>query len=205
MKKVAKFGCLSVVGLVVLIVIIAVATSGGGGEEVATSPDTVKDTPKEDVKAASDKETKEKADKAKTVGVGDPATIANVTFKVKSAETKKVLKPENDIMEPAKPSGKFIVLNVSIKNGQKEALNILSSYFKLKTADGTTYEPSTESDVMMAVPMDKQFFLEQINPGIKKSGIIVYDVPKDLKLSDLYVYCKTGFWGTETVKIQLGK
>lgn len=192
MKKVFKFGCFSFIGLVVLIIIIAVATSGGGSSDKAST------------EPQKEKDSGDKKDE-KVISVGDTAKIADVAFKVKSVDTKTKIDSGNQFVDPAKASGKFVIMKVSIKNGQKESLTINSDYFKIKTKDGTTYDPTTDSDVMMVVSPDKQFFLEQINPGIKKNGTIVFDVPKDLKLSKSYLKAQTGFWGTETVKIQLGK
>lgn len=194
---------------VIIVIIIIVANMGGGG-----GSNTVTTTAKADPAKQTNQTNKGKSDKkpakkdeTKKVGVGEPAKIADVTFTIDKAKETTEIKPNSDILQPAKAGdgSKFIVLHVTIKNGQKDALNILSDYFKLKTSDGTTYSPSTDSKVIMAIPTDQQIFLKQINPGITKDGTIVYQVPKSLKLSDLFVHCQTGFWGTQTVDIQLGK
>lgn len=199
--------------VVVAIVIIGIAagSSGGGSDKTqpaSTTPktSTQQDTPSK-TNASKQSTPKKTAPKKveKTYGVGDSVSIDNVTFKVNKVDSKTEIKSNNEFVDPAKASGKFIILDVSIKNGQKDALTMDSSYFKLKTKDDTTYESSTDGNVLMVIPEKKQLFLEQLNPGIEKSGTIVFDVPKDLKLSDVYLNCATGFWGTKDVKINLSK
>lgn len=197
MKKMFK-GCLTLIGAIVVIgILIAIFTSGGdesstndsGNEKASDSSETTNDEKKEE--------------EVKTVSVGETATVADVGFTVSNVKTTEVIDPGNQFVDPAKASGKFVIMDVKIDNGQKEALTIDSSFFKIKTADGTKYEPSTSTDVTMAMDLDSSFFLTQINPGLSKSGTIVFDVPKDLDLSKAVLYCQTGFFGTESIEITL--
>lgn len=188
--------------VIVVVVIIGIASSSGGGSDnstpTTTSPKTTDTSSKADTKTPAPKK-----DTAKTYGVGDNVSIDNVTFKVNKVTSNGEIKSGNEFIDSAKASGKFIILDVSIKNGKKEALTMDSSYFQLKTKDGTAYDTSTDGDVLMVIPEKKQLFLEQLNPGIQKDGILVFDVPKSLKVSDVYLNCQTGFWGTQDVKINL--
>ena len=74
----------------------------------------------------------------------------------------------------------------------------------IKTEDDTTYEAVSSGEVMMAMGDEgTDFFLEQINPGLSKSGKVVFEVPADLDVSSAVLHCQTGFWGTESIEINL--
>lgn len=137
------------------------------------------------------------------VGIGKPATIADVTFIVNSVEETKEIKSGNQFIDNAKTEGKFIILDITVKNDKKESLTIHSSYFKLISADGVEYDPSTDSAVIMAMSDEADFFLQQVNPGLSKSGKVVFEVGPNLDLTTTLLRGQTGFWGTETVEISL--
>jgi len=126
---------------------------------------------------------------------GNFVTNAKSTGKIESG---------NEFTEDATTSGKFVILDMKIKNNKKEALTIDSSYFKIKTQDGTTFEPVTSGEVMMAMGPDaNDFFMTQINPGLSKSGKVVFEVAKDMKLENTVLQAQTGFFGTESIEINL--
>ncbi|GGE48002.1 hypothetical protein GCM10011391_28490 [Pullulanibacillus camelliae] len=192
--------------IVIIVVIIIGVNLGGGSDDKSTSASTTtKSSDNSKSKDVPKKETKKPTKKSneKVIGIGDPAKIADVTFTVNKVETSTELKSDNEFVDPAKASGKFVILHVTIKNEKKKAISIDSSFFKIMTNDGTTYDPSDDGDVLMVIPEKQQLFLEQINPGITKTGTIVFDVAKDLDLSKAHVEAQTGFWGTEKVKINL--
>ena len=57
--------------------------------------------------------------------------------------------------------------------------------------------------VMMAMMDEDDFFLQQVNPGLSKTGKVVFEVGEDLDLNTAILKGQTGFWGTETVEISL--
>ncbi|MDQ0232091.1 DUF4352 domain-containing protein [Metabacillus malikii] len=196
--------------LIVIIVIIAFASGGGDEEDTATKEtnentaanETKEETPKEEAKEEPKEEAKE--DEVTAVKVGEKATIADVSFTVNGVEETNEIKSGNEFIENAKTEGKFIIADVTIENAQKEALTINSSFFKILKDDGTEYEAVTDAEVTMAMgDAGTDFFLEQINPGLSKSGKVVFEVPGDLDLTKAVLQCQTGFWGTETIEIKL--
>lgn len=186
-----------------VVVIIGAALSGGdddqtvsdGGNEVAQeAADTPKDPPEE---------VNEPSDEVVEAGIGMPAKIADVSFTVNSVEETKEISSGNEFIENAITEGKYVILEVTVKNEKKEALTINSSYFSLETVDGVIYEPNTDGKVMMAMMDEDDFFLQQVNPGLSKTGKVVFEVGEDLDLNTAILKGQTGFWGTETVEISL--
>lgn len=206
MKKMFK-GCLTTIGAVVVIGII-IGIFASGGEEETASNETTAEEPKQEENAQKEEKKEEpkeeKKEEVKAVGIGEKATVADVGFTVTNVKTASEIDSGNQFVDNATTSGKFVILDVKIDNGKKEALTINSSFFKIKTKDGTTYEPTTSGQVMMAMGDDMgDFFLTQINPGLSKSGKVVFEVPTNVKLSETVLQAQTGFFGTESIKINL--
>ncbi|GAA0614676.1 hypothetical protein GCM10009001_34940 [Virgibacillus siamensis] len=201
MKKLFT-GCLTAIGAVVVLVIIISLFSGGDGSSDTASGESDQSNQEQSAESGAEKE--EKASKVKKAGIGETATIADVGFTVKNVKTTSVIESGNQFTEDAKTSGKFVLMDVTVKNGQKEPLTINSGYFEIKTSDGTTYEAVTDGQVLMAMGnVASEFFLTQINPGLSKSGKVAFEVPKDFKLKNAVLHCQTGFFGTESIEISL--
>ena len=194
------------------IIIIGNLVNGGGEEETAstdtkneaTETSTEPAKTEEPAKKEEAKKEEPKKEEVKAFGVGEKATIADVGFTLNGVEETNEINSGNEFIPNATTEGKFIIVDVSIENGQKEALTINSSFFKIKTVDEVEYEATTDGEVIMAMGDNMgDFFLEQINPGLSKSGKVVFEVPADLDLTKAVLYCQTGFWGTETIEIKL--
>ncbi|WP_077325539.1 DUF4352 domain-containing protein [Virgibacillus siamensis] len=201
MKKLFT-GCLTAIGAVVVLgILIGIFASGG---DTSNTAEGGADQTKQENLANNDAMKQDKESTIKKAGIGETATVANVGFTVNHVKTTSEIDSGNEFIENAKTSGKYVVLDVAIKNGQKEPLMIDSSYFQIMSSDGTTYDPVTDGQVMMAMGENgTDFFLQQINPGLSKSGKVVFEVPKELNLKGSVLHCQTGFFGTESIEINL--
>lgn len=195
MKKFIKWALIIIVGIVVI------NAMTGGDEETAT--ETTSNETKAEETTTTTEEPKE--DAVKTAKIGETATIANVGFTVKDVEETQAISQEYG--EDITTDGKFVIAEVAIKNDKKEALTIDSSFFKIKTGEGVEYEPTTSGEVMVAMSMNGEddFFLQQVNPGLSKTGKVVFEVPADVDLSKTVLHAQTGFFGTESIEISLSK
>lgn len=187
MKKFFKFGCLGVIGLVVLIIVAAVAF-GGGSEETSTGGDT---------KAKEEK-------KAETVGIGKELKVGDAAFTVNSKETAAQVGPS---IAPETASGKYVVLEVTFKNNGNEAIFVDSSFFKIKLGE-KTYEADDMASITANQGEDgniqNSMFMEEINPDSEVTGKVVFDVTEEVAESkDLQLQVQSGLFGTETGIINL--
>ena len=189
--------------LIVLIIAIT-AFSGGGDDEPKDVEDqkVTSNTSESESESSPDSEPEAESEVIE-VGIGTPATISDVSFTVNSVEETKEIKSGNQFIENAVTEGKFILANVTVSNEKKESITISSSFFKIMTSDGVEYDPNTDGSVMMAMADEDDFFLEQINPGLSKTGTVVFEVGESLDLNTTVLKCQTGFWGTESVEINL--
>lgn len=194
----------------IIAAIIVIAAVGGGGEESTdttqtTSGEVTSDQGQEETNSSDAVEEVEKvAEEVTAVKVGEPATVGDVTFTVTGIEETNEISSGNEFIENATTSGKFIIVDVAVKNDKSEAITMNSSHFKL-VSGSTEYEPSTDGTVAMAMGADNQFFLEQINPGLEKAGKIVFEVGSDVDVAASILRAQTGFWGTETIEISLAQ
>lgn len=84
-----------------------------------------------------------------------------------------------------KAQGEFCQVSVQVKNiGQTAELFDSSSQ---KAYAGTT-EFSVDGAAELAVNEDAQTFFENINPGNKVKGVLIFDVPKDTKLDSIVLH-----------------
>lgn len=172
--------------VIAVIIVGAVASGGaGGGADTATAP------------ASGDKtDSAPAAEAVKVAKIGDALKVGDLVFTVKDAGLTKELKSPL-----GNKKGNWMVVTVAVKNESKEAVTIDSSFFKLLEGDGTTYE--TDSDNLMYLDAEQNFFLEQINPKLEKTGKVLFAIPDGVK--DLKLQVQTGAFGTETGEISLAK
>lgn len=86
---------------------------------------------------------------------------------------------ENQFISYKPDSGKYAIINITIKNTGKEAVSLTNGYFKLISSDEAEYTPT------ILIGLDNKYIsFESINPGLDITGNLVYVVPTDLVVSD---------------------
>lgn len=181
LKKAFKFGCLGIIALIVIGIIIGIA---GGGDDNDTTPATDGGTKQEEAK--------------KTFSVGQDVTVGEFTFNVIGVnETNKL----TSVLGDKTTSGKFAIVEVSVKNNDNKARIVDGEMFRVK-AGGNEYEANVEYDVYVNEG-GIGFFLQEINPGISKTGKMVFEIPADVASYDLQVSSGLGWSGGEYETIKL--
>ncbi|QQE78096.1 DUF4352 domain-containing protein [Alicyclobacillus sp. SO9] len=112
--------------------------------------------------------------KKTAVKMGQWATAGKLTFKVNSMKYESKL-PESSMGAPSANGGKWLILNVSIKNKDSKTRTIDTTMFKLFKGK-TSYNASSEADIF--INKNSSFFLKQLNSGLSAKGNIAFNVPK---------------------------
>lgn len=103
--------------------------------------------------------------------------------------------------------GKFVVVSVAVANGQKDAITVDASSFKLIDAQGREYEHSVEGQTAIQMSNGNAHgFLTKINPGIVSSFVIPFDVPQKAEISNMELKARGGMTGSAFVlpmKVQI--
>lgn len=195
MKKMFKFGCGGLIAIFVLIIVIAMVGGSDEENETANESATSTDTNSE-VKQTEDNKEEEPKEEILTAGIGQALKVGDVEFTINSSEITNEIKDSSGYIteSPSADGATFLVIDATVKNLSKEKINTSSSFFKVLTADGLTYEASS-------IWFDGFFLFEEINPNLGQTGKIAFEIPEGL--SDLSIQVQTGFWGTETGVIKL--
>lgn len=116
----------------------------------------------------------------------DEFKIGNFTYKVTKVETKKTLW-NSTYSKTASWVYKIIYLDAT--NWDKEPRMLDNNMLKLKDNNQNTYSYSSEWNTAFNIQNknNQDFFLKQMQPGLKISGSIVFDIPDNLSWLQLEV------------------
>lgn len=185
--------------ILAVIVVAGIGGALGGEEEPANGGEKVDQSSQSESKPEKKESKKEEkpAKEVKTYNISDEVNVGDVMYVVNGIETATNVGGEYG----QNSKGTYLIVSVSVTNNGSEALSVSDDFFILKN-DGKEYK----SDAMAAIYAndDSSFFLESINPDLTMSGKIIFDVSDaviDSTTKQLQV--ATGFWGTETVLINL--
>ncbi|MER7459890.1 DUF4352 domain-containing protein [Micromonospora sp. NPDC126480] len=123
-------------------------------------------------------------DKPKTAKIGQAVRDGKFEFTVKSNKCG-VAKVGSDLLGD-KAQGQFCLVTVNVKNIGKEPQTLIDSSQKAYAADGTEY--STDSEAAIYANKDQQTLFAEINPGNQVTGVLVFDIPKNVKLTKLELH-----------------
>ena len=202
MKKLGKFvlyffGVIIVLGIVGSIV--------GGGEEAADSTpsnDPVTETNTE-VKSEKAPEKKEEKPETKAYAIGEMVEVGNLGYKVLNVKSTNEIKSDNQFIESAKTNGQFVIIEIEAFNNDTEARMVDSNMFKVKDGQGREFDPTNDVDISMLIESSMDFFLQDINPGLSKTGTLVFELPADATSYTLQVSSGFGWAGGEYADIKL--
>jgi len=187
MRGILKWGGIGCGGLVVVIILISVGiTLGGGGAEQAgdsgsqQSGGSQQDGSGEQQQAAS---------------MGEAVSVGGTTWVVTQAsQTNQLTDPMGENKQ-----GNFVRVSFEFANDGSEAITLDSEMLTLLDEQGNEYQVDTDN--MMYVPMENSIFLEQVNPGVTKTGTAIFTVGPEAQPSGLRV--SEGMFGTNTSQINL--
>lgn len=133
-----------------------------------------------------------KAREVKIFNTGETVSVGYTSYAVwKSWWATKL--SDNEFMDQ-KPDATFLFVKLTVRNNDKKARTIPP--FKLIDENGAEYDTTSKAWAVK----DAIGVLDDLNPGVQKDGIVVFDVPKThtykLKVSG-------GFWSTEDGLINL--
>ncbi|WP_087972765.1 DUF4352 domain-containing protein [Oceanobacillus rekensis] len=185
------------VWLIAIIVVIAV--TGGGDEETATTE--AEADSKETTTSGEAEKQGETEETEKEFSVGEEVAVEDFTYTVNGVE--EVTELEMEYMDSLTTEGKFVVVDLTIANNDKEARFVDSEMFRLIGTDETEFSSNTEAD--MYVNDDIGFFLTEINPKMSSTGKVVFELPAEETGYTLQVSSGFGWSGGEYANIDLGK
>lgn len=86
--------------------------------------------------------------------------------------------------------GKYLLVNLSVKNTCNQTQMLDGSDFYVETNDGVRFEYSINASTTLEMSGAKTFSFRECQPGITTTGVLIFEVPKEdtyrLRLSDTY-------------------
>lgn len=174
------------------IIIVSVVANGVGEEESSQASDETS------VSTETTEEKAEATEEKKEYAVGDEVKVDKIAYTVNSVKETNRITSSWD--ETKTTDGMYVIVDVTIKNNDKESIYVDEEMFKVLTPDETEYSSDYELDSYVNDEFD--FFIEEINPNLSKTGKVVFELPADVAEYDLEV--TDGVWGGdfETIKLK---
>ncbi|MFD0854136.1 DUF4352 domain-containing protein, partial [Actinomadura adrarensis] len=119
-----------------------------------------------------------------TNGIGREYRDGKFAFTV--TRVKKGVSQVGDSFLAEKAQGQFVLVYVTVKNIGDEARTFHNSSQYLYDTGGRKFESDGEAGIVMGD--ESKAFLEDINPGNSVKGILVFDVPKGVKLKSIEMH-----------------
>ncbi|MCK2018836.1 DUF4352 domain-containing protein [Peribacillus frigoritolerans] len=182
----------------VIAIIVIVNIASGGDEEESTTETKSETKATETTAKPEEKKAEPKKEAPKQHQVGDVVKVGKLEYTVKGVEeTQKI----SNVLGDKTTEGKFVIVEMAIKNLDKKERMADSNMFKVK-ADGAEYGADAELD-MYVNEGGIGFFLESINPNISKTGKVVFELPAEAKAYNIEVSSGAGWSGGEYEQIKL--
>lgn len=165
---------------------------------VESKPDTVTPpAPAAENKPAKSAPMETKAPTTPEFKKGMDVAAGNFTYVVDSV---KYAKRIGNSMVNETADGVFLLINMTVRNNDKETHSLNSSEFTIKDTEGTEYDYSQRGDNALLMTGGKTFFLKQCQPKIPTKGTLIFEVPK--QGNPYFLVLSTGVF-SEPVKIAL--
>jgi hypothetical protein len=116
----------------------------------------------------------DRADAAGATGIGEPVRDGKFEFTVTDIQAGVEEVGEDIFGETAQ--GQFVLVHVTVENIGNEAQYFDGSSQALLDTEGREHSADTEAAIYIE---DSESFLNEINPGNKVDGVVVFDIPPD--------------------------
>ena len=180
--------------LIAIIILISVAS---GGEDTPTDTAESKDSKDSTPKTETSK--KNEPAKVEVAGFGEVVKVGDIEFIVNGTSTAKNVGGEYG----SNSQGTYLLVDVTVKNVGNEAITTDTSFFKVKAGEKTYDADGTAS---MHTDNELKFFLQQVNPDLSNTGVVVFDVSDEVIANpELMLQVQSGFFGTKTGTIKIAQ
>lgn len=169
---------------IALILFISVAAAAAGPTDTTTTASDASPTAKtNDAPTPDATKAKPKAPPKAAAGIGTPVRDGKFEFTV--TKVKEGIAQVGDQYLNKKAQGQFVFVYVTVKNIGNEAHTFDSSSQYAFDAANRKYDADGEAAIYMG---DSNAFLNDINPGNSVNGIVVFDVAKTTKLTQVELH-----------------
>jgi hypothetical protein len=132
----------------------------------------------------------------KNAGLDQPVRDGRFEFTVTKVACGKTKEGDEFLNKAAQ--GQFCEVSMTVRNIGNQPQTFSGSWQKVKGATGASYSDDTEAEIYANT--NNQTIFNKINPGNSVQGLVVFDVPKDARLTSLELH-DSPFSGGVTVTV----
>lgn len=187
---------LSGLGALIVIIIIASAAGSGGDGPAQASNDDSAPVAGSSANGQSGSKGNAEAKKANTAGLNAAVRDGKFEFTVKKLTCGKATIGGGALS--TKAQGQFCLLSMHVKNIGKESQLLDSSSQYAFDATGRKFDADGAAAIYLG---DANTFLKEINPGNAIDGTLVFDIPKNAKITKVELH-DSPFSGGVTVQVK---
>ncbi len=131
--------------------------------------------------------------------VGDPIVLGSFKYVIQNAAMVQQVGTNQFLRKKASKGAAFIVFRYTIENTSNATETVISSDLFLQDERGRTFQPSSEATNALAMDEEVDLFLSQLQPGIPRDQVAVFEIPKESADRFDLVIPEKGLLGTERV------
>jgi len=177
-------GCLSITGMAFLVVVLSVI--------VFATIDNISDLSSTNSNSHQATDTKQATPTQEIFKQGETVHVGYTSYLISRSWWGSNLSSNPYFNE--RPDAAFLFVELAVRNDDKKARSVPP--FSLVDENGAEYETTSKAALLDNVLS----FLDSLNPGVQKQGIVVFDIPKGnnykLKLSG-------GYWSGDDALVDL--
>lgn len=144
------------------------APGSSSGDEVAEQDGTVQESGSTEKGSAKTESTKDS-----TVSIGEPVAVGSVRWTVTDAKQLDELASRMGVEE-----GSFVTVDLTLENNSNQDITLATPFLPLLDSEGRKFEPDIDANFMHVDP-DRNMFIEPLEPGAAKDGLVIYAVEPD--------------------------
>lgn len=163
-----------IIPLALLVIILLSTALGGGGESDETAEDTSSESSSSSGEKKSDKKSDEKSDVGSKANPAPPGTAVKNKSASYRLDDVEIIDGElaSGIIDA--PTGKYVLLTVTVKNVKDETIQVSSEDFKL-AVDGKQFEADSDG-----IFLDDGFNYDDLSPELERTGKVLFELPENL-------------------------
>ena len=201
MGKIIRWGCLGLLGIVLLLVAIGLL-AGGRGSETRVTGQAATQAPAKPQEAKPQESKPQEAKPQEAAGKPSGAISAKVGQRIESAGIALTVNGARRAAEAgpiakAKPGRTYMIADVSLENANRERAPYNPLYFKVRDADGFEYT----SNLMAGG--DQSLKSGELATGERVRGTVAFDVPEGARGLVMTYQPQVLFGGYQTLRVEL--
>lgn len=180
--------------LVALIMLLIGLGIGGAGDEDPVTAETSAGSSATSGSGGDDAKPDAGSGQKTAAGLGDP--VRDGEFRLTVTKVKTGVKQVGDAGRARKAEGQFVLVSLTVQNLGDDARAFDGAPQVLSDAEGNEYEADTAAAGQLG---DAESFGNDIDPGAKAKGVVVFDVPKDFRPAKIELHGSPSGKGADVV------